>query len=313
MTATPFIIDCDTGRDDALALWSALAAQLPLSAVITSYGNTALENALDNTARILSLAGRDDIRLFAGAHLPGRTHKFFDDIVLPRQAKSGNGLCDIQLPAPPRTLPAPSSAADMADALRNLAQQKGALEYVILGPATNAAAICDALGSDLRDIISGITMMGGKFDALWDQMPGADFNLACDPYAVDSLLHTGLRMRFVPMNATWPIVMPLTMIENLEPQSIIATAAKNIMIAHCRHFAPEPVFRFHDPSVIIALQHPEYFQSTHLNIQCDASSADFGRLITGPNSAYTEVFMIDDTFRADCLDRLLGYLSLHRG
>jgi inosine-uridine nucleoside N-ribohydrolase len=155
-------------------------------------------------------------------------------------------------------------------------------------------------------------MMGGKLDELWDEMPGPDFNVAADPKAVSILLQSGVPMRFLPMNATWPIKMDLPEIESLAPQDAKAAFAKELMIAHCRHFAPEPVFRFHDPTILLTLSHEDAFVRRALSIALDESSPDFGRLTESPTGTICDVFTPDDTLRAHLLDKMLNGLGLKR-
>lgn len=307
---TPYIIDCDTGRDDALALWSALAMDLSLVGVVASYGNVEIENVIDNTARVLGLAGRNDIPIFAGSTAPQRHHAGFQDVVLPRQAKSGNGLCNVILPPAAREMPKPINPQEMADHIKALARRHGKLDYIILGPATNFANLCDVIGPDIHDVVSRVTMMGGKFDALWDQIPGADFNLLCDPYAVQSIQNAGFKIRFVPMNVTWPIQLPLDSVEALVSHTVIGETAKNLMIAHCKYFAPEPIFRFHDPSVIISCLEPSFFKDEKLQIVCDDQSPDHGRLIRSDDGFESCVFHADEGLRQKIMNQILESTGL---
>lgn len=310
MTRPPVIIDCDTGRDDALSLWLALSLNIPLAGVVASYGNTTLDNVVDNTARVLSLAGRNDIPLFAGCAAPVKSHRAFNDIVLPRQAVAGNGLCNINLPSAARALPQASALPDLAMAIKGIADVQGKIDYVILGPATNFAAICRILGDSVHEAVNSVTMMGGKLDDLWSQMPGADFNLACDPYSVHEVLQSGLPVRFVPMNFTWPIYLHLPEIEALQPQSEIARTAQSLMIAHARYFAPEPVFRFHDPCVILTLCDDEGFIPRKMAIDLDESSADFGRLIRIDHGFPVHVYEGTENKRLSFRSQILEALGL---
>lgn len=68
MTRQRIIIDTDPGVDDAIALWLALASpELEVLGITVVAGNVALENTLANARRIVSLSGRDDVPVFAGA------------------------------------------------------------------------------------------------------------------------------------------------------------------------------------------------------------------------------------------------------
>ncbi len=313
MPANPLIIDCDTGRDDALSIWIALALKYDLAAVVASYGNTILDNVCENCSRVLALAGRADIPVWRGENMPSAGHSGVASVIAPKQQVSGNGLCNLELPASSQAAKA-MNATERADALRRIAREKGAVDYIILGPATNFAATLAVLGDDAPAVIARVTMMGGKMDALWDDMPGADFNLACDPFAVKAMLAGAARanipVRFVPMNVTWPIMLDMPQLEELSAQDAIGQTAKDLMIAHARHFAPEPVFRFHDPCVIMALSHEAHFRQTKMRIMDEDGAADFGRLLEDNTGAPAALFEADEALRAQLLSGILNLLSM---
>ena len=315
MFANPLIIDCDTGRDDALSIWIALALKHDLAAVIASYGNTTLDNVCENCSRVLALAGRADIPVWRGEMAPSADHSGIANVITPKQQVSGNGLCNLELPVSSQAA-ITMSADERAEALRQIAREKGAVDYVILGPATNFAKTLAVLGDDAPQVIARVTMMGGKMDALWDEMPGADFNLACDPFAVNATLEGAacykIPARLVPMNVTWPIMLNISQLEFLIAQGDIAQTAKDLMIAHARHFAPEPVFRFHDPCVIMALSHEGAFRQTKLRMAVKEQSDDFGRLYEDTEGVPAALFEADDALRAQLLSGILALLSIQR-
>ena len=60
--ATPILIDCDPGHDDAMALLLALASpELELLGVTTVHGNQTLDKTTANALRVLEFAGRGDV------------------------------------------------------------------------------------------------------------------------------------------------------------------------------------------------------------------------------------------------------------
>lgn len=306
----PFIIDCDTGRDDALTLLLARRWGMPLVGVVASYGNTALSCVCTNTARILALAGASDVPLFAGAQAPLHDHALYAPVVLARHKTTGNGLCNL-VPCDvaydgPKTL----TVSTLAARIDELVAAHGKLHYFVIGPATNLAALRLYWGEAFAQRFSQITMMGGKLDSLWDEMPGADFNIAADPEAVSILMKSGVPMRFLPMNATWPIKMDVQEIEALRPTGPTATFVKELMVTHCRHFAPEPVFRFHDPTILLTLSHAEAFVKRSLAIGLDESSPDFGRLTDSADGTPCDVFTPDEPLQALLLTQMLEGLGL---
>ena len=60
--ATPILIDCDPGHDDAMALLLALASpELELLGVSTVHGNQTLDKTTANALRVLELASRGEV------------------------------------------------------------------------------------------------------------------------------------------------------------------------------------------------------------------------------------------------------------
>lgn len=90
------ILDTDPGIDDALALFLALASpEIQLEALTTVCGNVNLDHTTRNALALLSLAGREDIPVAAGASRP---------LILPHgdaaSVHGQNGLGQLQLPEP---------------------------------------------------------------------------------------------------------------------------------------------------------------------------------------------------------------------
>src|ERR687888_2001978 len=71
LMATPILLDCDPGHDDAIALLLALASpELELLGVTTVSGNQTVEKTTANAIRVLDFVGRDDVPVAAGAAPP---------------------------------------------------------------------------------------------------------------------------------------------------------------------------------------------------------------------------------------------------
>jgi inosine-uridine nucleoside N-ribohydrolase len=318
---SPFILDCDTGRDDALAIWYALAKDLPLCGVVASYGNTPLANVTRNCQKVLAYYPDCSINVTAGADKPLQDHAYFKDVVDPRQKASGNGLCNVELPTQSEltTLIYRDTLGDRILAICALIKEQfleygQKLTYVIIGPASNFALICQALGDDISTYIERVVMMGGKFDGLWHDMPWADFNIGADPYAVDIMLRSSVPIYFVPMNATWPICITQEDVESLRPQTDMAEQAQKIMMAHCRLFSPEPVFRFHDPMVMIALGHLDQFKEGYVQLNLDEDASCFGQMqslgVKASAKAYSvNVFSLNEDIVEDYKAELIEALG----
>ena len=97
MTARPIIIDTDPGQDDAVAILLALASpqELDVIGITAVAGNVPLALTEKNARRVCELAGRPDIKVYAGAERP---------LILPLQTAEAvhgaTGLNGPDLPEP---------------------------------------------------------------------------------------------------------------------------------------------------------------------------------------------------------------------
>lgn len=308
--ANPIIIDCDTGRDDAMAIWLAVKLGYNIAGIVTSFGNTNVENVTANTAGVLSFIGADHVPLLKGVSEPSSIHAGYKKIVLPRQAVSGNGICNIAFPTNRPNYQTPVSIEDFASFVRQSAKEHGKIDYIILGPATNFAKLCNHMGDEIEQVINSVTMLGGKIAELWDRYPFADFNIVCDPVAVDQVLKTNLTKKFITLESTWDISMPLADIEKLFSKGTIGQKTKEIMETFCRHFAPEPIFRFHDPSVMFLYNQADYTERS-VSIELDETHKDFGRLLCNDASGYkVHICNYKDLDRDQLRNQMLNTLEL---
>src|SRR2546428_7758984 len=191
MTATRFILDCDPGHDDAIALLLALASpELDLLGVTTVAGNQTLEKTTANAIRVLDFVGRGGIPVAAGADRP-----------LARAPSAaayvhGEPGPDAPAPPPPQRAPLAQHAVDfLADRIR---ERKGAVTLVPTGPLTNVALLL-ALHPDARP--ERIVLMGGAI-AEGNVTPAAEFNIWCDPEAAARVFDSGLDVTMVGLDVT---------------------------------------------------------------------------------------------------------------
>src|SRR5256714_341426 len=102
VSATPILLDCDPGHDDAISLLLALASpELELLGVTTVAGNQTLDKTTANAIRVLDFIGRNDVAVAAGADRP-----LLRDVYVAAHVHGESGLDGPDLPPPQR---APSS------------------------------------------------------------------------------------------------------------------------------------------------------------------------------------------------------------
>ena len=193
MSPVPMILDVDPGHDDAVAIMLACGApEVDLLAVTTVAGNVPLDKTTDNALRILSLIGRTDVPVAAGAASP---------LVRPLHTAENihgkSGLDGPEIPAASFEPEARGATELIAEVLRE------APEPVVLvptGPLTNVAA-CLREHPDLKDRISRVSLMGGSI-GLGNTTPAAEFNIYVDPEAAREVFESGLDITMIGLDVT---------------------------------------------------------------------------------------------------------------
>ncbi|MFM4821817.1 pyrimidine-specific ribonucleoside hydrolase RihA [Aeromonas hydrophila] len=191
--ALPVILDCDPGHDDAIALILALASpELKVLAVTTSAGNQTPDKTLNNALRILTLLGRDDIPVAAGAPKP-----LARELIIADNVHGESGLDGPKLPDPAFAPVAMTALELMAKCLRESPEP---VTLVPTGPLTNIALLL-AAHPGLKSKIARIVLMGGAAGP-GNWTPAAEFNIYVDPQAADMVFKSGLPITMCGLDVT---------------------------------------------------------------------------------------------------------------
>lgn len=191
--ALPVILDCDPGHDDAIALILALASpELKVLAVTTSAGNQTPDKTLNNALRILTLLGRDDIPVAAGAPKP-----LARELIIADNVHGESGLDGPTLPDPAFAPVAMTALELMAKCLRESPEP---VTLVPTGPLTNIALLL-AAHPELKFKIARIVLMGGAAGP-GNWTPAAEFNIYVDPEAADMVFKSGLPITMCGLDVT---------------------------------------------------------------------------------------------------------------
>ena len=191
--ALPVILDCDPGHDDAIALILALASpELKVLAVTTSAGNQTPDKTLNNALRILTLLGRHDIPVAAGAPKP-----LMRELIIADNVHGESGLDGPTLPDPAFAPQAMTGLELMAKCLRESPEP---VTLVPTGPLTNIALLL-AAHPELKSKIGRIVLMGGAAGA-GNWTPAAEFNIYVDPEAADMVFSAGIPITLCGLDVT---------------------------------------------------------------------------------------------------------------
>ncbi len=184
--ATRVIIDADPGTDDALAILLALnSPELRVEAVTVVAGNVTAAQGLENALKLVSLAGRPDIPVAAGAQKP------LLQTLVTAESHGADGLGNTSLPAA-RCRPDSRFGPDLIVEL--IHKYPHEVTLVPMGPLTNIAL---ALSKDpsIAGLVKEVVFMGGAI-AEGNVDAVAEFNIYVDPEAAQIVLNGG-----------WPLTM----------------------------------------------------------------------------------------------------------
>ncbi|HDZ8842521.1 TPA: pyrimidine-specific ribonucleoside hydrolase RihA [Aeromonas dhakensis] len=263
--ALPVILDCDPGHDDAIALILALASpELKVLAVTTSAGNQTPDKTLNNALRILTLLGRDDIPVAAGAPKP-----LARELIIADNVHGESGLDGPKLPDPAFTPVAMTALELMASCLRESPEP---VTLVPTGPLTNIALLL-AAHPELKSKIARIVLMGGAAGA-GNWTPAAEFNIYVDPEAADMVFKSGLPITMCGLDVTHQAQVMDEDIERVRAinnpvAQCVADLLDFFMIYHRDPkwgFAGAPL---HDPCTIAWLLAPALFHGVECRVDIE--------------------------------------------
>ncbi|MFM5874169.1 pyrimidine-specific ribonucleoside hydrolase RihA [Aeromonas veronii] len=263
--ALPVILDCDPGHDDAIALILALASpELKVLAVTTSAGNQTPDKTLNNALRILTLLGRDDIPVAAGAPKP-----LARELIIADNVHGESGLDGPKLPDPAF---APQAMTGIELMARSLRESPEPVTLVPTGPLTNIALLL-AAHPELKGKIARIVLMGGAAGA-GNWTPAAEFNIYVDPEAADMVFKSGIPITMCGLDVTHEAQVMDEDIERVRAitnpvAQCVAGLLDFFMIYHRDPkwgFAGAPL---HDPCTIAWLLAPELFHGVECRVDIE--------------------------------------------
>ena len=263
------IIDTDPGQDDAIAILLALGSpELEVLGITAVGGNVPLSLTQTNARKICELAGRPDIKVFAGASRP-----LVRSLVTAENVHGKTGLNGPALPEPTMPLQEQHAVDFIVETL--MREESGTVTLCPLGPLTNIAL---ALNREPRiaDRIKQIVLMGGGFFEGGNITPTAEFNIYVDPHACEVVLGSGIDIVMMPLDVTHKALTSADRIAVFRGLgSRVGTAAAE-MLEFFERFDEEKYGTdggpLHDPCVIAYLIRPDLFSGRRCNVEVETGS-----------------------------------------
>lgn len=189
------IILTDPGQDQAAAILMILGRKqaFEVLGLVATAGNINLDRTITNCLKLLELAGRPDIPVFAGC-----PHPIIRPLVMAEHVHGPTGLDGPDLPRPSIRARDQHGVDFIIDAVR---AHPGEVTICSLSPMTNLA-LALRKAPDIADKIREIVAMLGAYFEVGNITPTAEFNCYVDPEAADIVLRSGIRTTLLPLDVT---------------------------------------------------------------------------------------------------------------
>ena len=183
-----FVIDTDTGSDDAVALVMALRdPDIHVEAITVVAGNVPLELGTQNALYTVELCGKP-VPVYRGMASP-----LLRPFESAQHVHGADGMGDIGLPLQGREA-APGHAVDVI--VDTVNRYPGEITLVTLGPLTNVAMALlhdPSIAAKVKDCV----IMGGTGRGHGNVTPVAEYNIWVDPDAAHLVFESGMNLTMV--------------------------------------------------------------------------------------------------------------------
>ncbi|WP_075214631.1 nucleoside hydrolase [Mongoliimonas terrestris] len=269
MAPRSLIIDTDPGQDDAVAIMLALGRPdavevLGLTAVA---GNVPLHLTVPNCLRLLELAGRTDVPVFAGAAAP-----LVVPLVTAEHVHGATGLDGWDFPDPVTPV-RPEFAPDwIVEAV--MSRPPKTVTLVPLGPLTNIA-LALAKEPRLAQRLERIVLMGGASIEGGNITPTAEFNIFVDPHAAARVFRSGAEIVVLSLDATHQAQITRPWLDVMRALDSKVGVAFEGLLSFYERFDTEKYGTeggpLHDPMTVAWILAPELFEGLHLNVEVETT------------------------------------------
>ena len=254
MKKRPFIIDCDTGTDDAVALVAALGCEeIEIVGITGVNGDVPEECVSRNNLNLMEYLGRE-IPVCRGAWLPFSANQRTG---AGTGVHGSTGLGTVELPEAKKLSFEPRIASRFI--YEEAKKRHGELELLVTGPMTNiAAAIIEH--PDFCDCIRHLYFMGGAA-AGGNVNNTEEFNIWVDPEAVHIVLSSPIPCTMVGLDVTNLTVMTKEDEERIRSLGTREAVLVADLLAYMSNRETIKLARMHDPLALASAVYPECLET----------------------------------------------------
>ncbi len=264
------IIDTDPGQDDAVAILLALASpdEIEVLGITVVAGNVPLELTAKNARIICEVAGKPDVKVFAGCAAP-----MARALVTAEHVHGKTGLDGAELPDPTMPLQDKHGVDFIIATLRDA--PRGTVTLCALGPLTNIASAFER-APDIAARLAEVVLMGGAYFEVGNITPTAEFNIYVDPEAADIVFKSGVKLTIMPLDMTHKALVTAPRVARFEA---LGTRVGRAVVGWTNFFERFDKEKYgfdgaplHDPTVIAYLLRPDLFSGRHINVEIETQS-----------------------------------------
>ena len=270
MSPRKIIIDTDPGQDDAVAILLALAspAEIEVLGITAVAGNVPLPLTEKNARIVCELAGRPDIKVFAGCDAP-----LSRPLVTAEHVHGKTGLDGPQMADPTMPLQDQHAVDFIIQTLRD--EPSGSVTLVPVGPLTNIATAFQR-APDIIGRVQEIVLMGGAYFEVGNITPAAEFNIYVDPEAAKIVFDAGVPLVVMPLDVTHKALTTKTRIDAFRA---MGTKVGDMVAAWTDFFERFDMAKYgaegaplHDPCTVAYLIDPNLFTGRQINVEIETGS-----------------------------------------
>ncbi len=276
MARHSIILDCDPGQDDAIAILLALGSpdEIELLGITTVAGNVPLGLTRVNARKMVELAGRADVPVWAGCDRP-----LVRALETAEYVHGETGLNGAVLPEPVSALQ-PGHAVDAIIDLV-MARPPRSVTICAVGPLTNVA-MAIRKEPHLTQRVKEIVLMGGAVE-LGNVTPAAEFNIYVDPHAADIVFRAGIPITMFGLDVTHQVLVTAERLERIRSIGGKVAEAAHGLLDFFNRFDMErydaPGAPLHDPCVIAWLIEPSIFSGKACPVEIELEGRSVGRTL----------------------------------
>lgn len=308
--ATPIILDCDPGHDDAMAILLAYAdPRIELLAITTVAGNQTVEKCTLNARRVCTIAGITDVPIAQGAGTPlVRELRIAEDV-------HGDSGLDGPAFGEPTVDAVEQHAVELMHDI--LSTRPGPVTLIATGPLTNIALLLrkyPEVSHEVREIV----WMGGSTDR-GNVTPYAEANAAVDPEAADEVWRSGIEVTMVGLNITHQALVTAAVIRRLDDLGTpLAKTCVELMTFFAASYThvwgfeapplhdPVAVARVIDPTVVRCIDAPVVIE-TRGEFTAGATVVDLHHLSGRPDNTHVATNLEREAFWDMLIDAVRSY------